>query len=294
MNVIITGSNGLLGSCLASHVNKSGFNVVLTSLKKNQNLYKNKYFQGDLLDTTFVKNLIQKTKPDIIINTVALVNIDECENNLAKSRSINVDTLKNILKYIDKNTHLIQISTDQLFNGEKSFYNEEAMPCPLNNYGITKLEAEQESLKSHKKSTIIRTNIIGWSPPHHADTFVEWVYNSLINGTKINMFNDYYSCPIEINLFSSAILKVIKNKMLGIFNICGSERISKYEFGIRFAKKFSLDLDLINETSMDCHSFSVPRPSDLSLSVVKYQNSTGYDLPDVDKSLDALFENKLE
>ena len=67
-----------------------------------------------------------------------------------------------------------------------------------------------------------------------------------------------------------------------------SERISKYEFGIRLAEKFSLDKSIIKKDSMYNFKFFARRQPDLSLATYKYNNLFKYELPALDISLDFL------
>jgi len=78
MRILITGCNGLLGSNLINYFNNSKYHTFGTSLN-NLKIDSDCFFvKGDLSDESFVKNLISNFKPDIIINTVALVNLDLC------------------------------------------------------------------------------------------------------------------------------------------------------------------------------------------------------------------------
>ena len=287
MKVLITGSNGFLGSTFVNNY-QYHFRIICTSLHKTLHDVKIKFIPGDLLDEQFIKSLIIDIKPDVVINTVANVNLDSCEKDKQNAQKINVQTAINLSKSLNENIHLIHISTDHLFNGKKSFYKESDTPNPLNIYASTKLNAEKECLNIHKKTSVIRTNIIGWSPSNHNDTFIEWIFNNLTSGKSINLFYDYYFTPIEVNLFSKALLEIIHKNLYGIFNICGSERCSKYSFGLQMADLFNLDKSLINKSSLKSYSFTAPRPSDLSLSIQKFNNLTKYSLPNLNENLISL------
>ena len=206
-----------------------------------------------------------------------------------KSHEINVLTLENIVNKINDKTHLIHISTDHLFNGKASYYDEKDIPAPLNEYARTKLLAEKYCLSNHKNTTIVRTNIIGKSPVYHKDTFAEWILSSLKQEKNINLFNDYFFTPIEVNLLAKALNPIIDNSEFGVFNIVGIDRCSKYEFGIMLAKAFSLDKSLIIESKISDFSFFATRPKDLSLSTKKYTQVFKSILPDLASSINAFY-----
>ena len=296
MKILITGCNGLLGSNLVQYFTLQGFNVTGTSLSdKNKNKVGN-FIYGDLIDESFVKELIINVEPDIVINTVALVNIDLCEEEKEMSHNINVKTALNISKELNQNIQLIHISTDHLFSGIKSFYTELDTPKPINQYGLTKLLAEKKCLSLHKNTLVIRTNIFGWSPLGHHNTFAEWIYYSLKSDKKINLYNDYFFSPIEVILFAKIIAEIIPFNLTGVYNICGSERCSKYQFGISLAKAFSLNESLIYESKIDSSSFRIKRPKDLSLSVKKIEKIALRSLPNIESSIQSflsLSKNKM-
>ena len=287
MKVLVTGSNGFLGSNLINNY-KTQYKVIGTSL--NSTIFDNKikFEAGDLTDENFIKNLIMNYKPDVVINTVANVNLDLCECQESNAYKINVQTAINISKSLTKNIHLIHISTDNLFDGKKSFYSENDNPRPLNVYGQTKLLAENECINRHSNTSIIRTNIFGWSPSNHKNTFAEWVYHNLNNNLSIKMFTDLYFTPIEVNLFAKALEQVLKSKIRGVFNIAGTERCSKYTFGVEMSKFFGFNQKNIIPSMIDSHSFIAQRQQDLSLSTEKFEKATGYTLPDLKISFSSL------
>ena len=81
MKVLITGCNGFLGSSLTSYFSNLQFDVLGTSLTQRMVDNFSNIQYGDLRDIEFVRKLIYYFKPDIIINTVALVDLDFCEKN---------------------------------------------------------------------------------------------------------------------------------------------------------------------------------------------------------------------
>ena len=230
MRVLITGCDGFLGSNLIRILSNLNHELIGTSIEdaKINNI---KFIQGDLLNLDFVKSLIKSSNPDIIINTAALPDVDFCDKDPEKAYKINVLTAINVAKSIDrKDTKLIHISTDQLFNGKKSFYSEDDTTEPLNVYGKTKSMAEKACLENHMNTLIVRTNFFGRSLNNHKPTFAEWIINSLNHKQEINMFNDLFFTPIEVSYLVKAIEKTFKSKYTGILNIVGKERISKYDY----------------------------------------------------------------
>ena len=297
LTILITGSEGFLGSNLVSTISNSKYEIIGTSLRDSSNQNGDfKYESGDLTNPEFPKYLIRKYNPDIIINTVAWTDVDGCEEAPEKANGINVQTIVNIINAIDNdNIKLIQISTDQLFSGHKINYSETDTTKPLNEYAKTKLMAEHACLK-YKNSVVVRTNFFGCSPKGHNDTFAEWIYNSLSNNIPLTLFTDLFFSPIEVSCLVESLFPIFNSRFNGIINIAGTNRISKYEFGHKLAKKFNIDGKLIRAGSMYNFNFIGKRQSDLSLSISKYKSLFNYQLPGINKGLTIfkknIFDNK--
>jgi len=293
IKVLITGSNGFLGSNLVRFFAvRSNYKVFSTSQKPSIDPIRENFLQGDLLDSSFIDNLFSRSYPDVVINTVSLVNVDQCEEAPGLAKKITVDTAENIAKASKRfGCSLIYISTDHLFDGKKSFYSEEDTPAPVNVYGKTKLRAETITQEIVRDAVIIRTNFFGWSPQGHLSTFGEWVYNNLKEQKPMNLFTDYYFTPVEVTYLAEAIQTVAESDFSGIIDIAGSERCSKYEFGITLAEICGFNPNPITPTKITSGSFKAPRQQDLSLSTMKYQELFHKNLPGLKTSLKRFADN---
>ncbi len=292
--LLITGSNGFLGSNLVNHFLQNDYEVYGSDLQPvSLRGTQISYISGDLTDQKFANELVSKLKPDCVINTVALVDLNICENDATKAYQINVLTAKNIAQATgQKGIRLVHISTDHFFNGSKSYYSEDDIPNPVNNYGKTKLEAEKECLNNNPNTTVIRTNFYGWSSNAHKLTFGEWLYESLYYKKPINLFTDYYFSPIEVTALAEAVELVMKSEFKGVINIAGSERCSKYEFGMALAEIFGLDTSTVSPAKMKPDSFSVSRQPDLSLSTERFKQTFKKQLPSLRAGLQRFLANK--
>lgn len=265
--ILITGGSGLLGSNIAK-IAISKFDVFATYNKTKVNMKYAHFFQIDLTKKEQL-NKIKRINPDFIIHCAALTDVDYCEENPNEAYKQNVLTSVDIAEIAKKiGAYLIHISTDSVFDGTKGNYKEEDIPNPINVYGKTKLEAEQKVLSIYPNSCIVRTNIYGWNVQSKLK-LAEWFLENLRNKKEINGFVDVYFTPILVNNLSDAILELYERNKKGIYNIVGSERVSKYEFGVKLAEVFQLDASLITRANVDEFNFTAERPKDTSLDVRK-------------------------
>ena len=158
---------------------------------------------------------------------------------------------------------------------------------PINIYAKTKFMGEKECFNENKDSLIIRTNFFGKGTKWRK-SFTDFIWEELNKGNNINGFTDCFFTPISAMLLSKIIIKLINKNAKGIFNICGSERVSKYEFAIKFANFFGLDKTLIKPSKMSQHNFLTTRPVDMSLNTEKINKFIQEKMPSIIESLKSI------
>lgn len=162
--ILVTGSNGLLGQKITERVLQAR-DVDLIATSKGPNRYPVKegysYMEMDITDEAQVRAVVGACRPDVIINTAAMTNVDSCESDKDLCRRLNVDAVRYLIKVCEEqDIHLIQLSTDFVFDGEEGPYTEDAEPNPLSYYGWSKLEAERLLQASSCRWAILRTIIV--------------------------------------------------------------------------------------------------------------------------------------
>jgi len=281
MKVLITGSNGLLGQKLLQKLRQEpSVKVLATSKGENRVSEKNgyMYFDLDITDENQVEELILSTRPDVVINTAAITNVDLCEDQKAVCDALNVDAvgyLANACKKVE--AHLIHISTDFIFDGEAGPYNEEDEPNPLSYYGLSKLRSEQ-ILQAHLvKWTILRTIILfGVGENLSKGNIVLWAKGELEKGNPLNIIDDQFRAPTLAEDLADACILAIKKKAYGIFNASGKDIMSIYEIVERMAKHYGCSTDNLNKISTSTLNQKAERPPRTGFILDKAINELGY------------------
>ncbi len=287
MRIGITGASGMLGTALISKISKS-HKVFATSRDKGLEEKNIKWDCFDLTNTKMLYKWLNKTKPELVIHCAAIVNVDLCEENIELATALHVESTEILVNFLNStNSGLIYISTDSVFNGEKSdSYNETDLPEPLNIYARTKLQAEKV-VQSFDNGLVLRTNIIGWT--HEGKTsFFEWLLKNLIDNKPMNLFHDVYFSPLTVEGLSSIIENIILNPILGLYHCASSDSISKYDFGIKVSEIFQLSTSNINSISVDNLNFKAARPKNMALNISKISSALEYDFPSVTDSINLM------
>ena len=224
---------------------------------------------------TSLHSFFKKIQPDFIVNCAALTNVDQCETAIEKATEINQLWPKKLAQIsLEIGSKLIHISTDHLYDGTKNIYAEEDVLSPLNVYGQTKAQAEDEVLSINANALIVRTNFYGWGLSYRK-SFSDFILNGLRSSTHLNLFKDVFYTPIYMGELIRLLHLALKKKLSGIYNFVGNECLSKFEFGVALANAFSLPVELITAVSISSKDNLVNRPKNMSLSNQKLTQALG-------------------
>ena len=272
MKIYITGIAGMLGYSIFQELNQKADIRGIDIADFGQMFPEKVYNRISVLNLDELEADICLDIPDVIIHTVALVNVDLCEKNNILARELNVKSTENLIYICNKHDiKLIFISTDAVFDGKNNkLYNESDRINPINYYGKTKAEAEKLVLK-YENNMVVRTNIYGMNIQSKS-SFGEWIVKSLEKREKLKMFVDIDFSPILVNELSHILYECIIHDLKGLYHICGSGSITKYEFGRFLAKEFGYDEELIQPSSSEDHYFIAKRSKHMGLSNEKIIN----------------------
>lgn len=286
--VLITGGSGLLALNWAATIRKQ--NTVFLALHSRKLIMNgvNAFFIR-LDSVSSLVDFLTKNKIDILISTLGLTNIELCEINPAAAEYTNMH-LAGVAASACRQSgvRFVQISTDHLFAGDKTFVNEEELVSPLNVYGKTKAAAEALILNINIKSLIIRTNFFGWGPSYR-HSISDTILMALRSGQKITLYKDVYYTPIIISELVKLVHQLLEGDATGIYNVVGDDRLSKYEFGLLISKTFNEDSGLIHEGSIQDNANLVTRPLDMSLSNAKLTQFIGHSIGTVQNFIEMLY-----
>jgi len=277
MKIFVTGGSGLLGSKITEIALERGYDVYSGYCRHKPEFGKAVKF--DLTDANSIVRAINDVKPDVIIHTAALTDVDRCEVEKDLAYKINVEGTKIIAEVARKfDSFLIYISTDYVFDGNEGLYKEEDETNPVNYYGYTKLLGE----KYCQDFCIARTCVIyGAKPASGKVNFALWLINKLEKGESVRIVTDQYITPTLNTNLAKMLLEIAERKITGIFHLAGATRVSRFEFAKEIARVFGLDESLIIPSRMDEINWIAKRPRDSSLDAskaAKYLNEKPYDL----------------
>jgi dTDP-4-dehydrorhamnose reductase len=263
MKILVTGGSGLLGQAL---MNRFSDKEIYGTYDQHPRKQKNMIYL-DITSEKDVSNLLQKIKPEVIIHTAALTDVDDCEVHKQKATQINVEGTRNLVSSAHQiGAKFVYISTDYVFDGTKGWYAEEDPASPINVYGETKLAGEKIVQQECRDFLIARTSVIYGSAEGN---FATWILSQLSQGKQLSIVDDQYASPTYNRDLAEQLRTLIEKDAQGIFHTAGGERINRYQFALKVAEVFGFDTELIKPVDMNTLKWIARRPHDSSLDISK-------------------------
>ncbi|CAA7390960.1 unnamed protein product [Spirodela intermedia] len=225
-------------------------------------------------------------QPHVVINCAALSVPLQCEKNPAYATAINVPSslVGWLSSFANNDSLLIHLSTDQVYEGVKSFYKEDDEAVPVNMYGKSKVSSENFISSNYSNFAILRSSII-YGPqtmsPVSKSLPIQWIDSMLSRGQEVDFFYDEFRCPIYVKDLVNIILILIKkrvsdeNPMRLLLNVGGPERVSRLQMAEKVADVRGHDSSLIKAVSASSVDRGVTSPADISMDISRLTQELG-------------------
>ena len=251
MNVLVTGSNGQLASCIKDLAKRdTSLNFIYTD-----------YQELDICDLNQIELFFKSNqKIDYCINCAAYTAVDKAESEVEKTFEINAQGAKNLAIVCSEfDTVLIQVSTDFVFDGEKTEpYTETDVANPISVYGASKLQGEVEIQKTYKKHFIIRTS---WLYSEHGNNFMKTMLRLAETRDEISVVSDQIGTPTYAGDLANVILKIITSntRSFGLYHYSNEGETSWYDFAKAIFEASNLKIK-VNAIKTEAYPTPAKRP----------------------------------
>jgi len=279
--ILITGSNGLLGQKLVDLLRKQSSVELIATARGNNRLPETEGYTYASLDITIQEEVLaifNQFKPEVVIHTAAMTNVDTCETDREGCDVLNVNSVAYLIEACEKHgTYLCHLSTDFIFDGADGPYTEEGIANPISYYGESKLKAEQLLLASNIRWSIARTVLVyGIVPDMSRSNIVLWVKKSLEDGKTIQVVTDQFRTPTLAEDLAMGCWLLAKDEVEGIFNISGSDFLTPYEMAVMTADYYGLDKSLLQKADSSTFTQTAKRPARTGFILDKAKKVLGY------------------
>jgi dTDP-4-dehydrorhamnose reductase len=238
-----------------------------------------RYRSLDITVQAEVDAVFEAVRPNVVIHTAAMTNVDACELEPEACRLQNVTATEHLVRAAKRQgSHFILLSTDFIFDGEAGPYAEDAVPHPLSIYGQSKLDAERVVLEAGlERWAIARTIIVfGIAEGLSRSNVVLWAKGALEKGTPINVVDDQWRMPTLAEDLADGCIRIAKRGASGIFHLSGPDGMSILELVQRVARFFDLDPSVIRPITSASLAQPARRPPRTGFILDKARRALGY------------------
>ena len=279
--ILVTGANGLLGQKLIGFLREDErFETIATARGANRLPFITgyTYHAMDITDWSSIESVFETIKPEVVIHTAAMTNVDQCEAEKEACWKQNVTAVEYLVKACEANdTFLLHLSTDFIFDGKAGPYKEEDEPNPISFYGWSKLAAEKAVTSSSIRWAIARTVLVyGIAHDMSRSNIVLWVKKSLEDHKTIQVVDDQWRTPTLAEDLALGCILIAEKESQGIFNISGEDLLTPYEMALRTADYFGLNKELIKRADSTTFTQPARRPPRTGFILDKAKNILGY------------------
>lgn len=256
-NIAITGANGQLGHALREHAMLKQFHSTFYARS-----------ELDIRDAQKIDEMIQITKPDVIINAAAFTAVDKAETEMLASIETNYSGTKNLAIACQKHQiPLVHVSTDYIFDGKKTTpYDENDTPNPINYYGKSKYFSELAVREYCEHYLILRVSGVF---SEHGNNFLKTILRLAQEKKQLNVVSDQITCPTYAGDIASALLTMVSQLQTkttsGTYHFCSRAAVSWYQFAktiIEEAKSIKpLLVEEVNAIPTSAYKTAAQRPA---------------------------------
>ncbi|MDR3307535.1 MAG: dTDP-4-dehydrorhamnose reductase [Coriobacteriales bacterium] len=256
MNILITGSNGQLGSELRRILTTGTAQIgPIPPAYHNANTL---YCGADTLDITnkeAVLKTIQGNAIDLIINCAGFTDVDACEVQQECAYSVNATGPRYLAEAAQATgATLVHISTDYVFAGDDPRPRAEDDPCdPHSVYGHSKYLGEQQVAAHCAKHFIVRT---AWLYGPEGANFAKTILRLARDNGAIKVVDDQFGNPTNANDLAYELLKIAQTGDYGIYHCTNNGTCSWFEFASAVVQKAGIPCE-----KTPCATEEFPRPA---------------------------------
>lgn len=266
--LLITGGTGYLGGELVRQAQAEGWHVTATYFRHAVPADPaTTWIALDVRDDRAVAAACDAAQPDVVIHT-AFRQYDPDLWPVTAGGTRNIAIAARVC-----GARLIHLSSDVIFDGEHTAaYTERDPPNPITGYGAAKADAERFVTEHHPNAAIVRTSLIyGFEP---IDRHTQFILDIADGRQTAQLFTDEYRCPIFVGDLATALLELARHEFRGVMNVAGSERMSRYAFGVALAQFYGRDPARLPAGVSSASPVRRPRNCTLDISLAQHTLQT--------------------
>ncbi|MEI6764425.1 MAG: dTDP-4-dehydrorhamnose reductase [Bacteroidota bacterium] len=277
MNILVTGSNGQLGSDMRD----------ISGTYTNDTFHFTDVAELDITNRAAIHKFMTLHNIQCIINSAAYTAVDKAESEPEAAYQINKTAVQYLAEAaLTHNALMVQVSTDYVFDGNSNRpYTERDEVNPQSVYGASKLAGEQVMIASGVNGIIVRTS---WLYSSYGNNFVKTMMRLAGEKGSLRVIADQSGTPTYSRDLAKAILDIIPQikdtDRAEIFHYSNAGETNWYEFAVAITSMAGIPCTVNPITTSD-YPTAAKRPQNSILSKQKISERFGISLPQWKDSL---------
>lgn len=258
---VVLGSAGMAGHIMAEYLDSTHDFEVFGIARESGRFVSDRV---DVLDFKLLQETLERIKPDYVINCIGVL-VGKSKNDICTAIQIN-SYLPNYLADLGEKTgfKLVHISTDCVFSGKDGHYSETSFRDGDDNYARTKALGEVVN----DKDLTIRTSIIGPELKKNGTGLLDWFFKQ---SGEISGYSKAYWSGVTTLELAKATCALIKQDIVGLYQLCPREKISKYDLLKLFSVVWKKNIKVIPSDAYEVDKSLVCTREDFKYAVPDYE-----------------------
>ena len=293
--ILVTGMNGQVGFELMKTLAHLG-KVIGVDVK-----------ECDLAQSAMIDALLDRVKPDIIVNPAAYTAVDKAESEPTVAHAINAQAPKTLARQASRrNIPIIHFSTDYIFDGTKEeSYVEDDTPNPKSVYGKTKWLGEEAVRQNAAKHVILRTS---WVFGAHGVNFLKTMLKLSKERDKMSIVSDQIGAPTSARMLAEVTAEIVKQllqefsyRKYGTYHLVADGETSWYGYAkyvVEQANALGMETKLTPKNIKAIKTKDFPlraaRPANSRLDTAKVKETFGVTLPTWQSEVDLVLSELIK
>ena len=251
MRIYILGGSGMLGTALIKH------------FSLDHTVFAPSHRAVNIQDFHALNESITQFQPDVVINLVALCDMEKCETFPATALQLHTLGAANAALIADHvGATYVYLSSACVFDGQDPVYASVSLPRPISTYGKTKLMGENIA-RSVRKHVVLRTEWCFGGGPVDDTKFIGKIYRQIAAGHKvISAVGDKFGSLSYLPDLAVALDCIITSQRRGIFHVCCTGSASRFEIAKEFVRLLGAEVEVQKVSSAFFErEYHAPRPA---------------------------------